>query len=357
MASSLRIATGGDCPFSPLSRRMLLPAGASVTYLSELTKTRAKREMPRRPDPAAFAADDPAVGEGAAGDGARAEAAARYIRSSLVTAVLDIVGDRWTLLLLAALMGGPARFEGLAQRLGIARSTLTQRLGDLGDDGLVERRPYQSNPPRHDYALTARGADTLAILHAISTWDRRWASAGALDAWSLGAAPERKLVCGRCGAPIQARDVVYRPAPGIDREMPAAAVPRRARRNRDSAARAQLLISATDVLGNRSLALVVAVAFFGMRRFSDMARALALAPNVLARRLDDLVGAGVLARHIYQERPRRWQYLLSEKGLDLYPVIVAQIAWADRWLAGPAGPPLRLTHKRCGKSLVPVLAA
>jgi DNA-binding HxlR family transcriptional regulator len=100
---------------------------------------------------------------------------------------------------------------------------------------------------------------------------------------------------------------------------------------------------------------VIAAAFFGLRRFSDMERALALAPNVLARRLDELVAAGMMARHVYRERPRRWQYILTEKGLDLYPVIVAQIAWADRWLAGAAGPPLALTHKACGRPLAAVL--
>ena len=100
---------------------------------------------------------------------------------------------------------------------------------------------------------------------------------------------------------------------------------------------------------------MIAAAFFGLRRFSDMERALGLAPNVLARRLDELVAAGMMARHVYRERPRRWQYILTEKGLDLYPVIVAQIGWADRWLAGAAGPPLALTHKPCGKTLIPVL--
>ena len=300
----------------------------------------------------------------ASADAQRAAEAARHIRASLVIPVLDIIGDRWTLLLLAALAAGAERYDGLARRIGIARSTLAQRLGDLAKDGLVERRPYQQNPPRFEYALTARGAGALPILHAIRNWDRTWASAEAFEGWPMEDEPERSLVCRACRAPIHARDVAYmgprasrrallaaegKSAPGGARSQ------RRARRSREGASRPQLLTSAADTLGNRSLALVIAAAFFGMRRFSDMERALALAPNVLSRRLDELVAAGMMARHVYRERPRRWQYILTEKGLDLYPVIVAQIGWADRWLAGPAGPPLVLTHKPCGRTLIPVL--
>jgi len=309
-------------------------------------------------------------------DAERAEAAARHIRRSLVIPVLDIIGDRWNLLLLAALTAGSDRFDGLARRIGIARSTLAQRLADLADDGLVERRLYRSNPPRHDYALTAQGADTLPILHCIRNWDRTWASAEAFEAWPMSDEPQRRLVCRACRQPIHARDVSYqatealgprasrralasastKSAPGGARSQ-VGLLPhiRRARRSREGATRSQHSLSASDTLGNRSLALVISAGFFGLRRFSDMERALALAPNVLSRRLDELVAAGMMARHVYRERPRRFQYILTEKGLDLYPVIIAQIAWAERWLAAGTGAPLALTHKPCGKTLIPVL--
>lgn len=310
------------------------------------------------------------AGEAAEAESARADEAARHIRASLVIPVLDLIGDRWTLLLLAALAAGPERFDALARRIGIARSTLAQRLVDLARDGLAERVRYQAKPPRFEYALTAKGRDTLAILHAIRNWDRHWAPAEAFEAWPMADEPERRLVCRACGQAIHAREVSYAGASqglrphafrralssgGTESAPGGARSQRRARRSRESAARPQPLTTAADTLGNRSLALVIAAAFFGLRRFSDMERALCLAPNVLARRLDDLVAAGMLARHVYRERPRRWQYILTEKGLDLYPVIVAQIGWADRWLAGPGGPPLALTHRPCGKPLSPVL--
>jgi DNA-binding HxlR family transcriptional regulator len=307
------------------------------------------------------ARDDSMARAGPAAEAELAAGAARHIRASLVTPVLDIIGDRWTLLLLAALSAGPERFDGLARRIGIARSTLTQRLRDLAKDGLVERRAYQQNPPRSEYGLSAKGRGTLAILHAIRNWDRTWASAEAFESWPMADEPERKLVCRACQAPIHARDVAYKAAASSGPRASRRALVSADTKSAAGAARSQRrarpvpLTSASDTLGNRSLALVIAAAFFGLRRFSDMEKALALAPNVLARRLDELVAAGMMARHVYRERPRRWQYILTEKGLDLYPVIVAQIGWADRWIAGPAGPPLVLTHKACGKTLIPVL--
>jgi DNA-binding HxlR family transcriptional regulator len=302
----------------------------------------------------------PAAGDAASlSDATRAAEAAGHIRASLVTPVLDLIGDRWTLLLLAALMGGRERFDGLARRIGIARSTLTHRLADLARDGLVERAAYQAKPPRFEYRLTHKGAEMRPILHAIRNWDRAWATAEALEAWPLKSETEQRLVCAACRQPIHARDVSYQatePRPvGKPRSIRDPRTQRRSRRGRIEAARPQMLTSAADTLGNRSLALVISAAFFGLRRFSDMQRALAMAPNILARCLDELVAAGMFARHVYRERPRRWQYILTEKGLDLYPVIVAQIGWADRWLVGPAGPPLRLTHKSCGRILAPAL--
>ncbi|MFO0988066.1 MAG: winged helix-turn-helix transcriptional regulator, partial [Alphaproteobacteria bacterium] len=83
-----------------------------------------------------------AAADAAASEAARAAEAARHIRASLVIPVLDIIGDRWTLLLVAALAAGPARFDGLARRIGIARSTLAQLLEDLARDGLIERIAY-----------------------------------------------------------------------------------------------------------------------------------------------------------------------------------------------------------------------
>jgi hypothetical protein len=77
---------------------------------------------------------------------------------------------------------------------------------------------------------------------------------------------------------------------------------------------------------------------------------------VLADRLRKLTRAGVLHKVAYQQRPRRYEYRLTEKGLDLQPVMLAVVHWGDRHMAGRRGRPLLYEHKACGHTFDPVTA-
>jgi DNA-binding HxlR family transcriptional regulator len=105
-----------------------------------------------------------------------------------------------------------------------------------------------------------------------------------------------------------------------------------------------------EVVGEWWTMLVIREAFNGVRRFDDFHARLGIARNVLAARLQRLVEHGVLERRQYHDRPPRCEYRLTEKGRDLYPVLVAMLAWGDRWMAGPEGPPITLIHT-CGEAL------
>lgn len=102
-----------------------------------------------------------------------------------------------------------------------------------------------------------------------------------------------------------------------------------------------------EVVGEWWTMLVIREAFNGVRRFDDFQSRLGIARNVLAARLQSLVDHGVLERRQYQDRPPRCEYRLTEKGRDLYPVLIAMLTWGDKWTAGEDGPPLRLVHS-CG---------
>jgi DNA-binding HxlR family transcriptional regulator len=102
-----------------------------------------------------------------------------------------------------------------------------------------------------------------------------------------------------------------------------------------------------ELLGERWTLLVVREAFLGTRRFEAFAERLDIARNVLTSRLTRLVEEDVLEKVRYQERPARYEYRLTEKGLDLWPVIVALLQFGDRYYA-PAGPPVILRHRGCG---------
>jgi DNA-binding HxlR family transcriptional regulator len=102
-----------------------------------------------------------------------------------------------------------------------------------------------------------------------------------------------------------------------------------------------------EIVGSRGALLAVREVFLGNRRFDEMVRRTGVPRDTLAARLRVLVGAGVLERVPYSGHPARFEYHLTQAGLDLYPVILALMSWGDRYLAGDGGPPLVLEH-RCG---------
>ncbi len=89
---------------------------------------------------------------------------------------LDIVGERWTLLVLRELGFGVTRFKAIAANTGAPRETLSLRLRKLEEHGLIERVRYSEHPPRDEYALTSAGRDILPVLRALREWGERHAA-------------------------------------------------------------------------------------------------------------------------------------------------------------------------------------
>jgi DNA-binding HxlR family transcriptional regulator len=112
-----------------------------------------------------------------------------------------------------------------------------------------------------------------------------------------------------------------------------------------------------EVVGEWWSLLIIRDAFFGVTRFDEFHERLGIARNVLNQRLSHLVDEGVFERIAYNEHPPRFDYVLTDQGRDLWPVVVALRQWGDRWRA-PDGPPLQLVHGECGHiaELVPVCA-
>ena len=107
------------------------------------------------------------------------------------------------------------------------------------------------------------------------------------------------------------------------------------------------------MIGERWTLLVLREAFLGVRRFEQLQRHTGMARNILSDRLNTLVEHGILRRELYQERPQRYEYRLTEQGLDLYPVLLSMMDWGARHLGGQA---MTLTHKSCGAEVMPHLA-
>jgi DNA-binding HxlR family transcriptional regulator len=108
------------------------------------------------------------------------------------------------------------------------------------------------------------------------------------------------------------------------------------------------IAGALGIVGERWSLLIIRDVFLGLRRFDEIQDNLGIARNVLQTRLERLVEQGVLERKLYLERPPRFEYRLTEKGIDLWPTVVALMQWGDRYAAPPGGPAVLLEHRGCG---------
>jgi DNA-binding HxlR family transcriptional regulator len=112
---------------------------------------------------------------------------------------------------------------------------------------------------------------------------------------------------------------------------------------------------ALTLLGERWTMLIMREAFFGVRRYGQLARNLNIPRPTLSARLRTLVEAGLLERTLYARDPDRHEYRLTDAGRDLFPAIVTLMRWGDQHLAGPEGPPIVLRHSTCGEIADPRL--
>ena len=104
-----------------------------------------------------------------------------------------------------------------------------------------------------------------------------------------------------------------------------------------------------ELIGERWTLLVIRDIWLGRRRFGEIQESLGVARNVLSSRLQRLLDEGIVEKRIYSERPERYEYFLTERGLDLWPVMVSLLHWGDKHEPLPQGPPMVLLHKgECG---------
>lgn len=103
-----------------------------------------------------------------------------------------------------------------------------------------------------------------------------------------------------------------------------------------------------EIVGEWWTLLILRDAFLGIHRFDDFVERLGISRNILTNRLDTLVSAGILERHPYDEARGRHDYLLTDKGLALWPVMTALRQWGDEWIYGSGNEPLVVEHRGCG---------
>jgi DNA-binding HxlR family transcriptional regulator len=135
-----------------------------------------------------------------------------------VAQCLEVVGDWWSLLIVRDALLGVRRFDDFQARLGISRNILNNRLQKLVGSGVLDRVPYQDNPPRSEYWLTEKGRDLWLVLTEMRQWGDRWAAPEGVPLQmrhtECGRVVDAVAVCSHCGAPLLGRSVTVEPGPG-----------------------------------------------------------------------------------------------------------------------------------------------
>ena len=112
-----------------------------------------------------------------------------------------------------------------------------------------------------------------------------------------------------------------------------------------------------DIIGEWWTLLILRDIFYGVHRFDALRRHLGISRKVLTNRLGTLVENEILERVQYREKPIRHEYRLTERGRDLFPVIVLLMDWGDRWLTEPGEEPVELVDRDTGEPLIPTLVS
>jgi DNA-binding HxlR family transcriptional regulator len=281
------------------------------------------------------------------------------VLSCQVADALKILGDRWSFLILRDIFLGNHRFEQFRSRIGIARGTLTSRLKSLVETGILYKKPYQTLPTRYEYRLTDKGIAIYPQALMAWQWEHDWATDQEgyipikLVHKNCGHIMQPELQCSHCKEVISIHDVDFKPGPGVYLAEPLS--PRFQRRTKPKSKYPEgvdtKLFHIVDVIGDRWSGLIVAALFFGLRRFDEIGSAIGIATNILTDRLKLLIDTGIVVHKVYQKKPTRYEYRLTDKGRDLYGQVLMMHQWSDEWLMDNRASPLLLTHIPCGKPL------
>lgn len=285
----------------------------------------------------------------------------KLIRTCSIWRALEVVGDTSVLLILEAIWLGSHRFDEIRGRTGLLKALLSDRLKRLVAAGVLEKRLYNQNPPRYEYITTQKGRDLYWTALMLLRWERRWSDAAGkisvvLRHRACGEIFEPTPLCGHCNGPAEAKYVTWQEGPGVGWMAPHYSRRRQHREVGCEEEATTLLEESAQLMGDRWAGLILRSIFTGLRRFEEIRKDTAIATNILSERLAWLIETGVITQHQYSDVPARYEYRLSEKGLDYYPALLMLLQWGDKYYVSPEGPPLLLTHKTCGKELDAIVA-
>ncbi len=284
----------------------------------------------------------------------------KFIRTCSIWRALGVVGDFATLLILESIWQGARRFSEIQSRTDMLKALLSGRLKQLVANGLLVKVAYTDTPKRYEYRMTEKCRELYWTALMMLRWEKRWSSGHAKTSVILthkGCGQEFDPIpsCSDCEKEIFARDVTWQEGPGVGWMAPTYSRRRQGEGRQAAGERTSLFHEIALVTGDRWAGLILRSVFTRLRKFDEIRKDTGIATNILSDRLNQLVESGFLFTHAYQDAPKRYEYRLTDKGWDYYPVLLMLLQWGDKWYASPEGPPLLLNHKLCGHELTPTV--
>jgi DNA-binding HxlR family transcriptional regulator len=284
----------------------------------------------------------------------------RLIINQAIADGLDVIGDRWAILILRSAFYGVSRFDALQLATGASRSTLTRRLNALIEHEIFYKHPYGNASNRFEYRFTEKGLGLLGPSLLAAKWESDWKTAdyvdisGRLFHHRCNAYMQPRVVCRACKQSLLFDEVIW-PQLGQHIESQLDEI-----RSYNTQHRKRVTQVAEAEFGNSNLAsligdrwtlLVLIAAFFGLQRYDAFLTRLSIPPSVLSERLKQLVSNHIFEKVEYQRNPPRHNYTLTNKGAALFPFVMTLRQWvaenlSDENLSSP------LTHSTCGMALV-----
>jgi len=284
----------------------------------------------------------------------------RLILNQAIADGLDIIGDRWTILILRSAFFGVTRFDGFQRAIGASRSTLARRLNALVDRDIFFKRAYGAAANRVDYLFTKKGLGLLGSSLLAAKWESDWRTSGYVDLTGhlfhsgCGSNMQPKAVCRACKEELVFKDVGWPHfSEQLDTQLEAIRTYNTQHRKRAPADKGvdPSNYNLASLIGDRWTLLVLITSFFGAHRYDAFASALSIPPSVLSERLRQLVANRIFERVKYQDNPPRYDYRLTDKGQALFPFVMSLRQWVEGNLEKPQkGSPL--THLTCTKPLL-----
>ena len=283
--------------------------------------------------------------------------------SSVPLNIIEFVFDRWTTLIIREAFFGVHRFEQFHRNLKIARNVLSVRLQHLVETGIFEVRRYNRFPARFEYYFTEMGFDLYPFILALMQWGDKWlvdenVPAKIIYHHSCNNRVSPVAICSRCGEQLSIDQITYEGGLRDRHNNNKRLLDSRRRKPPERVSHIENVCTVErtlNLIGDRWTFLILREAMFNMRRFEEFSKNLSISRNILTTRLKNLLKNHIFKRIQYSERPVRYEYRLTDRGVDCMPIILAEINWENKWVAGSSSDLILLRHKSCGQIFEPII--